>query len=1496
MPAAPPDARSGVRHRPRRPSRRASATAVGLVLALTSVVPAAFADTGPTTPAAPSAASSASLAETMAAADAERTKEKPAATSATDKALARAKATGKPVPVPELTDEFSETVATPEGHLSRTEHPEQQRVKQDGGWAALDATLVPDQSGGYRPRAAAADVHLSAGGPGPLGTLTGSDGETLSIDSPFPLTTPAVDEDGDGLVYPEVAPGVDLKATVTKAGGLSTVLIVKTPEAAANPKLQKIRFGTTTKGVTVQTDASNNLTATAEDGTVRWHAPAPQMWDSSGTATSPAAKSPAAPAGKSAQAAPAQDGTEPSGGAPQKSTQPSSAAGPGAGAKVAAMPTTVSADGIELTTDQSVLGKGQGPWFIDPNWIPDRREGNAWTWTQQAYPTTPNFLKTTSTDGQYARPGVGYQGYLAKTGIERSYFQFDTRWYNDIVIHKATMSVWEYESSDFSCTTTYPVDLYLTDPINNGTTWNNPPGTVGGRVGRADVAGSGDAACHDNREFQYDVTSTYQNYAPSRDTLTFGLFAGNESNKLAFKRLTYNPVVVVEYDRYPDTPTNPNAWPVPNTAVPWADNQGCDGSSVAWMNSSANFNGNVSLNVNVHSPVQNALQSWAHIWDYSLPGAPNVAEGYSPEVANGGVASFQVPPSVVKDGHVYGWSAHARDELVGLSPNATPTCRFGIDLTPPTLAVPNVYTQLSEADLANRFPPSGNGQVTRKRAGEWGVVPFTAADPAPNNGTASGVICARWSWDPQLTGAGWSCGSDLPQGGINVLPTHWGTNIAYVQVMDNARNRSPIAQYAFYVPWNPDGPPPAFGDLTGDSAPDVLAVDEAGYLRAFNAPGNPKATSPAVSAVAAPTDAPTNQGWANVQLAHRGTLTGGHNVDDVLAHAPGDANLWIYQNPGNDGTVGRLNKKQELLKPGCVQSPTENCSWRTTPGYNATDWTKTLRVAALGDPVNADLDPKLSFKNKTGVLTVESTNNGTDAALWYYPATANNTLGKPVQLAASGWKDKELISPGDWAKQGHPGLWARNLQAAPDGGQGDILAYTFDTGTVTATTQEGYPIVDGTGKSLTVPTLTRIATTTKIGGVPTDGWPTLGSDGDLTGSGFPTLWGKRNDGRIDIWWGQTTNPGTPNAGFTWQVGPQTIGYTTVNPLWWALDGRTSGDTGDTNKLYPSNNVTLTTDHNGVANKATAFDGTKVYRSTAPVGPTVEKPGLDTTQSYSIAAWVKLNNTNGYQTAVSMAGNERSPFYLQYSAMLGKWAFVMSGADSYNTGAYYSAVDRQAPSVGVWTHLVGTYNAGTGTATLFVNGKAAGVTNVPTAWKVNGSLNIGGETTSTYPGPDSRLNGAVSDVRVYPYPLTDQQANTLATTSSTVQIRSVYNAGKCIDNWGGTIGANAALYDCYNGDAQHFTLTATNQIQVPGTTRCLGTKDKPAGWGSTVTFQPCGDAAAQTWVRRYDGSLYNPDSGTCLELPDWKDQNGTALGVWQCNGNPNQRWFFEAQTK
>ncbi|MEV7028350.1 hypothetical protein AB0O00_40325, partial [Kitasatospora sp. NPDC093558] len=222
----------------------------------------------------PSATPSTPSTAATAANDARHLKDVPQ-DDAVGRAMAKAKATHQPVPVDSLTTASSETVATPDGHLKLTSHAEQQRTKRNGTWLPLDAALAANPDGTFSPKVSAAPLALSKGGDGPLATMTDADGKKLALTAPFKLPAPTVS--GDSVVYPSVAPDTDLKVTATKAGGLRTVLIVKTQAAAANPQLANLHFDVAGDGISVSGDKAGNLVAKSADGKPRWASAAPLM-------------------------------------------------------------------------------------------------------------------------------------------------------------------------------------------------------------------------------------------------------------------------------------------------------------------------------------------------------------------------------------------------------------------------------------------------------------------------------------------------------------------------------------------------------------------------------------------------------------------------------------------------------------------------------------------------------------------------------------------------------------------------------------------------------------------------------------------------------------------------------------------------------------------------------------------------------------------------------------------------------------------------------------------------------------------------------------------------------------------------------------------------------------------------------------------------------------------------------------------------------------------
>ncbi|NJP45600.1 LamG-like jellyroll fold domain-containing protein [Actinacidiphila epipremni] len=1253
-----------------------------------------------------------------------------------DRAVAQARETGQPVVVDALTTPYAQTTANPDGTLTQQSTPAPTRVRQNGTWVPVDSTLKVNADGTLSAKAPLNALTLSGGGTAPLATLTGEDGSTLAIGMPFALPAPTVH--GDTAVYADVLPDVDLDVTATDVGGIREVLVVKSAAAAADPALATLRLSTTGAGLTMQANADGGLQAVDSAGAVHFVAPTPTMWDSSTPDTAAAAAG--RPDALAPQAAAGAD--------------PSTADGPGTGAQTAPLQVSATGDAVTLTPPAGLLhGAGTHyPVYIDPSYLPWKAGAPTWTWVQSAYPTADNF-------GQYgtshsSQPGLGLCGTYPDGGScvpsdkERTYYQFNTSALHSAqdVIGSATLTVTQTYSADWSCTNKYAVRAYAsTTAIGHGTNWNNQPG--GGLVGSVSVGGTGSADCG-NVSFSYNATCAVRHamgdsdsscpaMSASSSVLTFGLY-GDESDANGLKRLSNKATLSVTYDATPNAPKNFTASPTPRYASA-GTTQPCE--ATANSTTSAFLDnpgaGGLQLKATVSSPTSPAqpVRGYFDLWDT----AGTVLTGYTGYYSSGSQAVFTVPTAKLQDGGSYGWDVSANDGILTSAAAPGTHCHFRVDLTPPTVTVPEAPDQLPAGSLGATFPPSGNGQVTGVFAGGGGWVPFTATDPAPH-GTPSGLACMHWSFDPTLSDAAWQCGAKLPSqaNGLAVFPTHWGTNVVYVQAEDNAGNYSTVVPYAFYVPWNPHGPTPVFGDTTGDGSPDVLVPGGDGNLYAHSVPGNTQAASPAVSLAAKAADSPAGDAWKGYQVTHRGSMRSGLNVDDLIVHKTGSPSMVFYYNPGNTGTDGRFDKKQEIAKPPCP-----SCT-----DY-AADWSTTLQVTALGDVSTTALDAG-HFGHYTGLLTTETTGSG-DAALWFYPTVAFGTLGAPVKVAATGWKAMDLMSPGDTAGTGKPGLWARNRTT------GDIDSYTLTTGT-TSTDADGDPLDEP------APIVTAVSAGTKFGNLVAANDPLVGSDGDLTGDGIPDLWSVSSAGSLNI------RPGTTATGSAGSPVTGTAPYFTIGSNGTAADQwQLAGSTADTDTTNPATAYGATgwgPGHTGAANSALVLNGTTGLLQSAHAA-------LDTSRSYTVSAWVELGSTAATIGAVSQGTVNHQAFYLGYQQPTHSWYFQTTTGDATDTtlvaatgGTRDATGKEQSPTTGVWTLITGVYDADTDTQTLYVDGVAANkaAVNPTPVYNAGGRLNIGGNATIGSTTPYNQWNGSIADVRAYPVALTPDEVHHLYTTS------------------------------------------------------------------------------------------------------------------------------------
>jgi Concanavalin A-like lectin/glucanases superfamily len=199
---------------------------------------------------------------------------------------------------------------------------------------------------------------------------------------------------------------------------------------------------------------------------------------------------------------------------------------------------------------------------------------------------------------------------------------------------------------------------------------------------------------------------------------------------------------------------------------------------------------------------------------------------------------------------------------------------------------------------------------------------------------------------------------------------------------------------------------------------------------------------------------------------------------------------------------------------------------------------------------------------------------------------------------------------------------------------------------------------------------------------------------------------------------------------------------------WTFDegaGRAAADTAGGSPMALQPGADWVAD--GQDGSAVRFDGTaRGYGETS-------RPVLDTTASYTVTAWVRLDRVpDGFATAVSEDAGADSAFALQY-APSGAWAMSAGGT---------RALSHDPPVRGQWTHLAGVRDTSTGQLTLYVDGVKQN--SVPYALQpaATGSFAVGRGLSGGR--KVDFLPGSIDGVHAYEGVLTDEE------------IRSVYQSG------------------------------------------------------------------------------------------------------------------------
>ena len=701
--------------------------------------------------------------------------------------------TGDRVIVDAATTESSQVFANPDGTFTQEMNAAPVRArKDDGTWAPIDTTLVREADGSARAENTTAGLTFSGGGSGDGLVTLKDEGHALRLGWPTALPEPRLD--GATATYAGVLPDVDLKLTALDSG-YTSVLVVKTAEAAQNPALATIRMTVSGSGLDIAPTADGGFVARDNDGTPVFESPAGRMWDSAGDAPATNVTTQLSRVVTSTAAETPEPGQTDETPLPAAGGEPAPSEGPGSGDTATGLPLKVVGSALEITPDPALLhGKDTVfPLYIDP----PTKGIVLGDWTALA----SNGTKYWEFDGD---KGVGrcsnYAGYLCSNTpyTQRMYFEYPLSSIHGKKILDATMEV--YQLWTFSCDPHWYDLSHVTKGISSSTTWSTRP-TADDLMGDRNVAYGRGSLCSPSQPANWvrfsdnvadepneNLTTTLASAATNKDPqITFSLTAHDESDAGAWARFRNDAKLSVTYVSYPGKPTSYGV-------QQGTTGRACNASSLPFATSDTTpkMLATVQSADGSNSQLRALFEVWkadgsSRAWYAASPDGAWVADNASRDASSSALPAQTDYRMRVK---TQAYFKTDRGVTGVLDSSWSSWCYFRIDTDSPP---PPVVTSADGVYRPAETDPAAGG------VGTPGKFTFTPADTNPTTaGIQSDVVSYKW----KLNSGAVSSPITVAKGAATtqtITPNQAGENTIQVWGFDAASHSSLTGYYSFLV-------------------------------------------------------------------------------------------------------------------------------------------------------------------------------------------------------------------------------------------------------------------------------------------------------------------------------------------------------------------------------------------------------------------------------------------------------------------------------------------------------------------------------------------------------------------------------------------------------------------------------------------------------------------------------------------------------------------------